>query len=342
MDKDKKTKVLIIQRGYLGDLVLTEPLIRKTKDVIKDCELHLLSRRFAREIFIYNDIVDAFLSFDKGEDVLMNTLKLMQDVSSKGYDIVISPHRSFRTSLISKATGAGYKVSFSNSAGFWLYDALVEYELKRHEIERNLSLLKAFTGVEMGFTGPVIVLSDKERNEAELFIKSICDWSGQRIISIFPGSVWKTKRWSEDGFKALVSLLINDGFYVVVMGTKDDADVCDYVAGDKISVSLAGRLNLRQMMILISLSSCVVSNDSAPFHISQSLGVPVVAIFGPTSPENGFGPFCNNAISIENKEIKCRPCGLHGAVSCPLKHHLCMRSIGVMSVYKTVRRLIEG
>ena len=69
-------------------------------------------------------------------------------------------------------------------------------------------------------------------------------------------------------------------------------------------------------------------NDSAPMHLASSVNAPTTAIFCSTVPSYGFGPLSDNSVIIETtKNLKCRPCGLHGFKKCQEKHFECANSI---------------
>jgi heptosyltransferase-2 len=83
----------------------------------------------------------------------------------------------------------------------------------------------------------------------------------------------------------------------------------------------------------------VITNDSGPIHFAGLAKCPTIAIFGPTTPKFGFAPTGVNDIIIENKNLKCRPCAIHGSNSCPLGTHECMTSILPDLVYKEIQRI---
>ncbi|HEY9015471.1 MAG TPA: glycosyltransferase family 9 protein, partial [Gemmatimonadales bacterium] len=80
---------------------------------------------------------------------------------------------------------------------------------------------------------------------------------------------------------------------------------------------------------LIQRAACLVTNDSAPLHLATAVGTPVLAIFGPTVPEFGFGPRRPEDVSLGHADLPCRPCSAHGPMVCPLGHHRCMRELSV-------------
>ena len=71
-------------------------------------------------------------------------------------------------------------------------------------------------------------------------------------------------------------------------------------------------------------------NDSAPLHFASAVNAPVKAVFCSTVPEFGFGPLSEHAEIVEVKDkLGCRPCGLHGAKSCPRGHFKCAHDISL-------------
>src|SRR5439155_1462525 len=74
------------------------------------------------------------------------------------------------------------------------------------------------------------------------------------------------------------------------------------------------------------------STPPAPLHFAQAVGTPTVAIFGSTVPAFGFGPRGPRDRVVQRDGLSCRPCSAHGPPSCPLGHHLCMKSLSVEDV----------
>lgn len=146
---------------------------------------------------------------------------------------------------------------------------------------------------------------------------------------IAPGSIWGSKRWPyfgelAGGLAARVP--------VVTVGGPDDAAVGEEIiravgrAGGR-AVNGCGKLTLRQSAALMGRAELLVTNDSAPLHIATAMGTPIVAVFGPTLPEFGFGPLRSGDVALGVAGLDCRPCSRHGPPRCPLGHHRCMRDL---------------
>jgi heptosyltransferase-2 len=124
----------------------------------------------------------------------------------------------------------------------------------------------------------------------------------------------------------------------------DDAPLAESIADTSAgsAISAAGSLSLRQAAALIRRASLLVTNDSAPLHLATAVGTPIVALFGPTVPEFGFGPRRAGDITLGHDDLPCRPCSKHGPPTCPLGHHRCMRDLSVESVMQAIATIASA
>jgi hypothetical protein len=123
-------------------------------------------------------------------------------------------------------------------------------------------------------------------------------------------------------------------------GGPGDADLGQFIETRAHVVNLISRTNLSDLKAIIGQMRLLVTNDSGPMHLAAGLGIPVVAIFGATTKELGFFPYGDGHEVVE-AELACRPCGLHGAKSCPESHFLCMRLITVEEVFAACQRVLR-
>jgi heptosyltransferase-2 len=161
-------------------------------------------------------------------------------------------------------------------------------------------------------------------------------------ICISPGSRWLTKRWGVDGFFAVAKELESKGFQIVGVGASDELDVCRQILDKtKGGVNLAGQLNLTQLHGVLEKARLLISNDSGAMHMASVAGTPCVSVFGPTTPEMGYRPWNPNSIIVQNEDLKCRPCGKHGHMKCPIGTHECMISIRPEQVISASHQLLQ-
>ena len=127
----------------------------------------------------------------------------------------------------------------------------------------------------------------------------------------------------------------------MLLGARGDVAYAEAVqrAASTPVINLVGQTDLGMLVAAIDRCAALVTNDSAPMHIAVARDTPVVAIFGPTTPAQGYGPYSDHAIVVQ-RELSCRPCSRHGGPVCPIGTHACMREIGHADVLRALTELV--
>jgi heptosyltransferase-2 len=329
-----RSRCLVIQTAFLGDVVLTTPLLSVLAGRFGPVDV--VTTPAAASLLENHPAVAEVVRYDKkGSAGGWRGLRRMGSLlRARGYQRVYLPHRSLRSAALAVWSGARERIGFSGSPAAITYTRRVPRPRSGHEVERLLSLAGPVDGeappVTLGLTP-----ADHQAAEAWLGARGV----GPRFTVIAPGSVWATKRWPY--YAELASRL--DGLTVIVGGREDVALAQAIVAasGGK-AVSAAGALSLRQSAALIQRANCLVTNDSAPLHLGTAVGTPIVALFGPTVPEFGFGPRRPGDVVLGHAELSCRPCSRHGPPTCPLGHHRCLKELSVESVAGAVANVASA
>ena len=318
-------KILIFNPSYLGDCVLTTPLIKAVKMKLPDSSITFCVRPENAALFEGLSFIDEVIVFDKrgSESGLKGLLSFAKKLSSMKFDLVISPHMSLRTSLTLALAKIPERLGFVESALSAVYTMSCAKDLTYHEVERYLLLYERYFHE---FPGEVVtpeVFVDKEL--AEKFKSEL----GEKPIGINCGSMWDTKKWPAENFAAVADELKDRGYTPVITGSEQDrADVEKFIAAAKYKhLNYCGKTRLKELPALISTFRYMVTNDSGPMHIATAVGVPCVAVFGPTTKELGFTPYDEKSMVAEIEGLDCRPCGKHGGHKCPKGHFKCMNEI---------------
>jgi heptosyltransferase-2 len=329
-------RILIIQTAFIGDVILTTPLVKNLKQIFPLSHLSFLLIPETKNCLENNPHLDEILVYDKrGKWGLFEFLRILGEIRKRDFELAVIPHRSLRSALLAYLAGTKQRLGFNRSAGSALLTHKIAYLNNIHEVDRNLSLLSDFSS-NVTDTSPELFPSPEDYN----YVRGLLDESGIRendkLACIAPGSVWPTKRWLPERFAEVAQLLMEKaGVKVLFLGSDDDRKLCQNI-GDLMKEKppvLAGRTNILQSAAIISKCKVVLSNDSAPVHMASAMKRPVVAIFGSTVPEFGFAPYGVDHLIIQ-KEMDCRPCGIHGKRKCPQKHFRCMREITTEEVFR--------
>jgi len=346
--------VLVIQTAFLGDMILTLPLLNLLRSSGAVDRLAVLAAPAGARFLETQGVSDAIIEFDKREADRgpAGTLRVARAAREFGADAVLVPHRSFRSAAIGAMTGVPRRIGFDESGGRALLTETVAYRARAHEIERVASLA---TPLEVSLPRRrvpfrITVPEEASRRLRRRFGRELGLGSGERpgfegksrrVAVLAPGSRWTTKRWPADRYASLADRLVSDGFIVALAGADDDREAAARVVScaQVGLLDLTGRLDLGEWLALVDGGSVVVSNDSAAAHVAAGIGVPVVAIFGPTVPKQGFAPYTERA-HIVSSELECRPCGRHGADTCARGTLQCMTDIDVEEVRRAALGLL--
>lgn len=327
-------KFLIIQTAFPGDVVLTLPLAQTLSRREPGASVHMLVTPRAADLLRNHPAVARILPFDKrGRDSgLAGLLGMASRIRKEGYGAAFIPHRSLRSALLAFLGRVPRRIGFDRSAGRLLLSQIVRYDPSSHEIERNLRLLESPGAGPVPREQPSLYPPEEDLRLVE---SALAGWRfvpGTPLAAIAPGSVWATKRWLPERFEELSRRLIERGFSVILIGGREDAELCARIAAacrsDRV-MSMAGQLSLLQSAAMIARSTLLVTNDSAPMHLAGAVGTPVIAIFGATAPSYGFGPTGLRDLVVETPGLSCRPCAIHGGDRCPIETFVCMKDITV-------------
>ena len=339
-------KVLLLQTSFLGDTVLTLPLISEIKRRFPSSYLSVICSPLAAELLRDHPDIDEIIADDKkGSDKGLKALwRKGRLLKHNGYTLALTPHKSLRSALLLYFADIPYRVGFRESKGWFLFHARAHRRVGQHDIERTLSILEPFgikpEDCQRSLTFP---LTPESRDALAPLLDSLSIRPDRLLIGINPGSVWPTKRWSATGFARLIELLKQKyDCDVLLLGGPEDVSITSQIQElcQRAAVNLAGKIALSQLPAALSACRVLVTNDSAPMHIAVARNVPTVAIFCATTPELGFYPYSADAIVVE-KELACRPCGSHGGRRCPLGTEDCIRLIPVERVLRAVDELLE-
>lgn len=321
---------LVIQTSFLGDTVLTTPLIT---ELAGRGPVDVVTTPASAELLRNHPSVRSVIAYDKRgtERGVFGFVRLTARLRRCAYDAAYLAQGSMRSAALAFAAGVPHRVGFATSAGRRLYTVKVVYREDVHHAARLLSLAVGQHEAPADIR-PRLYPGIPERYAVDrlLAFHDVAD-DGPPLVALAPASVWATKRWP---YYADLARLLRDRARVVVLGSVEDAALGEEVraaAGDG-AFSAAGALSLLGSAELIRRCSVLVTNDSAPQHLASAVGTPTLTIFGPTVPQFGFGPLADGSVTMGHDALACRPCDRHGPRRCPLRHWKCMREVGATDV----------
>ena len=315
--------ILIIHTAFIGDIVLSTALISKLKEKYPDSDIYYLTTPLGKEILKNNPKIKEVIIYDKrGKDKGFGAfISFVRKIRNLKIDVCLTPHRYLRSSVLSLLSGAKIRVGYDIANLSFVFNKKIKYDKTKHEVEKLLSFVdddnKRFE-LEM-------YPNEKDEIKIDSLVKNLSE--NKKIILIAPGSKWFTKKWPEEYFRILIQNLVKrDDLLIVITGGKEEKEI--ELNLDSKVLDLRGEITLLELAELTKRAVLVVSNDSAPIHITSAFpDTRIIGIFGPTVKEFGFFPWSKNSKVFEINGLYCRPCAIHGGNSCPEKHFRCMREI---------------
>lgn len=330
-------RILIIHTAFIGDIVLSTPLIKKIKDTYPDSDITYVTTPSGEAILKNNPHLNNIIVYDKrGEHKgISGVWQLGKRLRYENFNMVITPHRYLRSSILSWLSRSPIRKGYDIASGSCLFTEKIKYDRTKHEVEKLLS-----------FVAP----ENKKRYEIELYpgekekMKGDNLWKenlleDKKVVVLAPGSKWFTKQWPVEYFNKLAENLKKlSNIRLIVVGGKDEINLL--IEKENI-IDMRGKTSLLELADILSRADVVVTNDSSPIHIASAFKKPrIFALFGPTIEKFGFFPWSLNSKVFQVDGLKCRPCGIHGGKSCPEKHFKCMRDILPEEVFNEIKKYL--
>lgn len=323
--------LLLIQTAFLGDLLLTIPLLKRLRKIRPQSKVHIVCRKGLGTVLKSLGLVDEIHEIQKNKGETYR--KVSETLKTLKFEWVFVPHPSLRSALLARQMKAKKRIGFARVWNFLFYTHRVE-RVRAPEALRLIGLLSPLDRDFKKRWREWLQIPWNTKDEQGLLPSMPEELSmnmsvilhraqpvlpvGPRTWAFFPGSVWATKQWPPDKFVELARKTIAAGDQVLWMGGPDEKTLCqELVEACPQSRSLAGQTDLWETLVVLSRCQGVVSNDSGGQHLAAVAGIPVLTVFGPTTLDFGFRPWAETAAIAEYEGLFCRPCGPHGNRKCP-------------------------
>ena len=154
--------------------------------------------------------------------------------------------------------------------------------------------------------------------------------------------MWNTKKYPKEYYKEVLKYLETKFDLIFIIGGKEDKNICDEIADfSPRSMSVAGEFSIIESIEFLKRMKLLLTNDSAPTHFGMCADIPVLTVYCSTTPEFGFYPYNNKSSFISFDGLSCKPCGIHGFDSCPLKHFDCGVRLTPDLVIKKIKEMMN-
>ena len=328
-------RLLILAPNWLGDAVMALPAVADVRRGLPEATIAVAARAAVAPLYAMVPDLNETIVIGRG------AAPALRDAS---FDAALVLPNSFRAAFIAWRARVPERWGYRTDWRGPLLTRAIEAPVRVHQVEYYQQLVRAL-GFPSGPSAPRVAVDDATRAAGDAALRR-AGWDGRApFVALAPGAAYgAAKRWPPASFAELARHLASDGFACAMVGSAADAATgreIEEAPGTPVRVlNLIGATDLGELAGVLANARGVVSNDSGAMHLAAAVGVPVVAIFGPTDETvtSPGGPLALSPepLAILRHAVWCRPCMLR---ECPLDH-ACMTGVTVGAVLDATRRVL--
>lgn len=289
-------KILLLQLGCIGDMILLTPVINTISTNFPLCEIEVIASTKNHSVLVDNPAVSKIHIFDKNPIKLFS---LIHQIKKIHYNIYIDPkdHHSSEGLFLAKSINADTKIGF-NSNGETVFDKCIKSDQENaeiHSISRNLQVARlAFPSLLPTFR-PVLYYSDEIKQYTQKFLEP---FKGQSLVLVNLSSGSEIRKFSIQKWIDIISKILSEQFQIILLFTEQDKNIGNALQ-EQFSLPAFPSRSINDVFALIDNMSMVISPDTSIVHIASAYNKPLLAFYNRNDFNyNKFHPLCSNFLSL--------------------------------------------
>ena len=287
-------KILVVGPSWVGDSVMAQTLYKRIKKELPSSQIDVISPHWSLALLermpeVCKKIVSPF---SHGETKLFERYKLGQGLKKENYDRAIILTNSLKSSLIPYFARIGVRTGWLGEFRYGLInDIRSSKKLKKSLMIEKFAALSLY---EENYSIENLTFPELEidfANQRKFLEEFSIDYS-KNTMAICPGAEFgPSKRWPAEYYAEIAKFYVNKGWNVLCIGSKNDEDIgmgigsLNNLRSNESFINLTGKTSLQDAIDILAFTEKVVTNDSGLMHISAAVKTPLVALYGPSSPE---------------------------------------------------------
>jgi len=341
--------ILIIAPNWIGDAVMTQPLLANIKQQYPESNIDVLASNWVAPIYRacseVHEVIEAKFEHKQLQWDLRQ--QLAKKLAVKKYQACFVLPNSFKSALIPWLANIPFRIGYRGELRFGLINLPLDNpsKINRPPMVEHYLALSQLLGKDQALAKsssltPKLNVSPIANQSVQAKLQS-AQIDPANIYVMCPGAEYgPTKRWPTSHFAKLAQRLIasNPKNQIILLGSKSDHALAQAIHSqakqDGHIHNWCGNTSLDEAIALIGTSKAVISNDSGLMHIAAALKTPQVAIFGSSDPAHT--PPLSDKAKVIWLNLPCSPCHKR---ECPLGHHNCLNDILPEQVFATLNTL---
>ncbi|MBW2325850.1 MAG: lipopolysaccharide heptosyltransferase II [Deltaproteobacteria bacterium] len=343
--------ILIVKLSAIGDVIHTLPALNAIRSHCPDAHIAWLVEEAAAPLVEGHEALDRVLvskrkrwmrglrtsSFFSTLSEIYRFIKTLRDTD---YDMILDFQALLKSGVLIAIARGQRKIGFGKGlehmehSYIFLNERIPAVDMEIHALSRGMMLIDAL-GIPSNTVEYKLPVSSYDHEKVDGLMRTYGMLGAKPLVAINPVAKWETKLWANKKFSQLADILIDryDAKIVFTGGPEDGSTIQDIMAAMKgHAVNLAGHTTLKMLAALYQKVDFVVSTDTGPMHMAAAVGIPVVALFGPTAPWR-TGPF-GTGHQIVRGGPECSPCFKRECKTID-----CMEQISVQQVVDAIHKL---
>lgn len=326
-------KILVRATNWVGDAIMALPALRAIRERFADAQIAVVARPYVADIYRDQQICDQLVAYDpRGAHAgFSGRERLAGELRAQKFDVALLLQNAFDAAWLAWRAGIPQRIGYARDGRSVLLTKAVPVpkrgEIPEHEQFYYLELLRRAGWVDSlnGESSISLKLPSQSKLRAgECLLAAGSRPKALRVAIGAGASYGSAKCWPPERFAAVADRLIEEfDADVVLFGTPAEKAVSSAIAAamHRRPIDLTGTTAIADLPALLSQCQLFLGNDSGAMHVAAAVGLPVVAVFGPTDPY-GTAPVTPRCTIVQEKPY-CSPCFLR---KCPTDHR-CMTKV---------------
>jgi len=326
-------KIMVRATNWVGDAIMALPALRSIRKHFLEAHISIVARPYVADIYREQQVSDELIPYDpKAEHRGWSGRQtLVAELRARKFDLAILLQNAFDAAWLAWRAQIPQRIGYARDGRSLLLTKAIKVpkpgEIPSHEKFYYLELLRRAGWIDQLTDEAHITLLVPEANRRhamQTIVEAGARPNAMRIAVGAGASYGSAKCWPPDRFAAaLNNLLARNDADVILFGTPGETPVSSAIAGAlrRPPINLTGKTSIAELPGLLSQCHLFLGNDSGAMHVAAAVGLPIVAIFGPTDPD-GTAPVTPR-VSIVQQKPYCSPCFLR---RCPTDHR-CMTEV---------------
>lgn len=339
----KKSNILIIAPNWIGDAVLSLPVVDVCSHLWPEANLTVLARAQVVELFEAREPEVRVLEYERGIGAqrLRNLVGFGRRLRRERFDLALLLPNSLGSAVMTWLAGVPQRLGYSTDGRGWLLTQGLKDRRKErglHQVDYYMELIRSLGAYQVDRT-PRLKLKPEITERGRALLDGLGIDRNELVIGVHPGAAYgETKRWFPERFVAVMERLQKPGRRFLLLGGPGEEPLAERISMTmaRSPINTVGKTTVLEALALVSRCELFLSNDSGLMHVAAALRIPQVALFGSTDPQK-TAPLNDKAVVIHPEGISCTPCFKR---ECP-EDLECMKAITVDEVCAAAEKLLE-